>query len=168
MEPTFAAIVRTTGSRPRQLQDALQSLSVQKLPCLPVVTVHGDDAAFERVRSTCQGPTILHASDTARRRGHPLNVGLDYCLGQPSVEFLFPLDDDDMVYPYFTATMAAAFRASDGDVVYSASNRREPAKPPSPGFAAKPFTDLFREIFIATGSYAVRASALRSSGVRVD
>src|SRR5258708_31985955 len=168
--PSFAAIVRTTGSRPQELLEALQSVALQKLPCMAVVVAHGDDAAAERVRDTCAGNAdgqplvILHAPDTARKEGYPLNVGLDHCLAVPSVKYVFTLDDDDIVYPYFTYTMAAAFVASEADVVYAICNRREPGQLPTAGFARKPFYHLFHTNFIVTNSYAIRAAALRQSG----
>jgi hypothetical protein len=172
---SFAAIIRTTGDRPGQLLEALQSLSLQPAPCLPVVVVHGDAGAFASVNRTvaanCDALRIpvLHASDTQRMRGYPVNVGIDYCLAnQPAIEFIFLLDDDDIVYPYFTSMLARAFLVSDADVIYAASNRKEPGDGPSPGNRALPICFLFKQNFIASNSYAVRSEALRNSGLRMD
>lgn len=173
--PAFAAIIRTRGDRPRQLLEALQSVSLQQAPCLSIVVVHGDAGAFSLVNRAVSGngdapkANVLHASDTQRKLGYPFNIGLDYFLAhQPAVEFVFMLDDDDIVYPFFTSMLGRAFSASGADVVYAASNRREPGELPWPGRAALPLYFLFKENFIATNSYAVRLEALRKSGLRMD
>ena len=173
--PSFAAIIRTTGERPRQLLQALQSVSLQQTPCLSIVVVHGAAGAFSRVTHAVAGngaapqANVLHANDTQRKLGHPFNIGLDYCLAhQPAVEFVFLLDDDDIVYPFFTSMLGRAFSAGGADVVYAASNRREPGELPSAGCPALPFYALFKQNFIATNSYAVRLEALRKSGLRMD
>jgi hypothetical protein len=171
----FAALIRTTGSRPLLLLDALQSLTLQHVACLAVVIVHGGAAAHAEVERICGESgaagrvVILPAAETQRRRGYPINVGIEYCFMQcPEVEFIFLLDDDDIVYPFFTSTMAAAFFASGADVVYAASNRREPGQPASEGYFPKPIHHLLRENFITSNSYAIRASTLRNSGLRMD
>jgi hypothetical protein len=170
----FAALVRTTGARPQLLLDALQSLTLQRAGCLPVVIVHGDAAAYAAMQLVCADSdaagrvVILRAPETQKRRGYPINVGIEYCLTQrPEVEFVFFLDDDDIVYPFFTTTMAAAFRASGADVVYAASNRREPGQPPVAGYFPEPIHHVLRGNFITSNSYAIRAAALRVSGLRM-
>jgi len=172
---SFAAIIRTTGDRPRQLLQALQSVSLQQAPCLSVVVVHGDAGALALVNQAVAGNgnahrvTVLHADDTLRKRGYPVNVGIDDCLAnQTAIEFVFLLDDDDIVYPYFTSMLGRAFLASDADVVYAASNRKEPAEVPSPGRLALPLYCLFKQNFIPSNGYAVRLEALRKSGLRMD
>jgi len=171
----FAAIVRTTGSRPQLLLDALQSLALQQSQCVPVLVVHGDDTRYSLVKRICDESSVassaivLRASDTTRRRGYPINVGLDYCLAHLSnASYIFFLDDDDIVYPFFTGTMAAAFLTSEADVVYAASNRREPWQPAEPAYSPKPVYHLFCENFIPINSYAIRLQSLRESGVRMS
>jgi len=155
------------------LLDALQSLTLQKAGCLPVVIVHGDAAAYTAVRRICrdsaaEGVVILHAAETRKRRGYPINVGIEYCLTRcPEVEFVFFLDDDDVVYPFFTTMMASAFLASGADVVYAASNRRELGQPAAPGYFPEPIHHMLRGNFITSNSYAIRAATLRDSGLRM-
>jgi hypothetical protein len=173
MTASFAAIVRTTGSRPELLLDTLQSLSLQALPCHAIVVVHGDDQAYSAVKRTCEDSsahvTVLHAPSVARRRGYPINLGLDYCAANlPDIDFLFFLDDDDIVYPFFTGTMAAAFGCAEADVVYASSNRRTLGQPTEPGYTAMPILHIFRENFIPINSYAMRHSALIRSGARMS
>jgi hypothetical protein len=170
----FAALVRTTGERPLLLLDALQSLALQRVGCLPVVIVHGEAAAYAAVQRICRESdaanqvVTLRAPETRRRRGYPINVGIEYCLTKrPEVDFIFFLDDDDIVYPFFTHTMAAAFLASGADVVYAASNRRDPGEPASAGYFPRPIHHLLCENFITSNSYSIRVSALRDSGLRM-
>ena len=169
---SFAALVRTTGDRP--MLDTLQSLALQSLKCVPVVIVHGDAETYARVKRNCDessagsSAVVLHANHTDRKRGYPINVGLDYCLEQlPGADFLFLLDDDDIVYPFFTRVLAAAFLASQADVVYAASNRREPGQPASSSWDLQPVYHLLRHNFITSNSYAIRLEALRKSGLRM-
>jgi hypothetical protein len=172
---SFAAIIRTTGDRPRQLLQALQSVSLQQIPCMSVVVVHGDDGALASVNRAVEGNgnaqrvTVLHADDTRRKRGYPVNVGIDYCIArQPEIKFVFLLDDDDIVYPYFTSMLARTFPVCEADIVYAASNRKEPGDPPSRGTRALPIGFLFKQNFIPSNSYAVRLESLRKSGLRMD
>lgn len=174
--PAFAALVRTTGARGRSLQESLQSLALQSLPCIAVVIVHGSLETYARVREGCGQSgspdlvRVLHAPDMdpRRKRGYPINVGLDYCLGQlPDLQYLFLLDDDDIVYPFFTGTMALAFRASEADVVYATANCREAGKPLTAAYPYRPYTHLFDRNFIPSNGYAIRAEALRRCSVRV-
>jgi hypothetical protein len=173
-EPVFAALIRTTGARNQLLLEALESLALQSLPCLAIVIVHGTEEAYSRVQAVCHEASlvrVLHApnSDPRRKRGYPINVGIDYCLNQASnVQYLFLLDDDDIVYPFFTSMMSAAFDASAADVVYATANRREEGKPLELAYPPKPFYHLFDQNFIPSNSYAIRVDALRRSGVRVD
>jgi hypothetical protein len=81
---------------------------------------------------------------------------------------LFLLDDDDVVYPFFTSVMAAALRTSEADLVYANTNRREAGKPLAPSYPLKHYRHLFDQNFIPSNGYAVRVEALRRSGVRVD
>ena len=171
--PRFAALIRTTGARSLSLQEALQSVALQSEPCLSIVIVHGGGEAYAGVRQECgQSELIrlLHAPNTdgRRKRGYPLNAGIDYCLLEAGIEYLFFLDDDDIVYPFFTRCMAAAFAASDADVVYAAANCREEGKPLTAAWPAKPWQHLFDRNFIPSNGYAIRAEALRRTGVRLD
>jgi glycosyltransferase involved in cell wall biosynthesis len=163
----FAAIVRTMGDRPQLLQQALESLTFQQDRCRAIVVVHGDSSAHQKVQQVCRRVgglehVALHAKDTGKRRGHPLNVGLDHCYDSESQpDFLFFLDDDDIVYPFFTRIMAAAFLTSQADVIYAASNRKEFGRPAAVGYTPKPIFLLLYENFITINSFAVRMETLR-------
>jgi glycosyltransferase involved in cell wall biosynthesis len=114
---------------------------------------------------------VIHApdSDSRRKRGYPINVGIEHCLNTlPGIQYLFLLDDDDIVYPFFTRMMADAFEQSGADLVYANSNRREAGKPLAPSFPLKPYYHLLEQNFIPSNAYAVRTDALRRSDVRVD
>jgi glycosyltransferase involved in cell wall biosynthesis len=172
-QPIFGALVRTTGARNPLLLEALESVALQSLPCLAIVVVHGSEDAYAQVKAICGDAStlVLHASteDPLRRRGYPINVGVDYCLSQlPHIQYLFLLDDDDIVYPFFTRMMAAAFEASQADVVYSTANCRETGKPLAQAYPLKPYYHLFDRNFIPSNSYAIRAETLRRTPVQVD
>ena len=170
----FAALVRTTGLRNQLLLEALHSLSLQSLPCIAIVVVHGTDESYSKVQQTCENISlaqVIHApnSDSNRKRGYPINVGIEHCLSQlPDIQYLFLLDDDDIVYPFFTKVMADAFACSEADLVYANTNRRESGKPLAPSFPLKPYYHLLEQNFIPSNGYAVRTAALRRTGVRVD
>jgi hypothetical protein len=170
----FAALVRTTGSRNQLLLEALHSLSLQSLPCIAIVVVHGTAESYWQVQKACENISlaqVVHApnSDPGRKRGYPINVGIEHCLNQlPDIQYLFLLDDDDIVYPFFTKAMADAFACSDADLVYANTNRREAGKPLAPSFPLKPYHHLLEQNFIPSNGYAVRVAALRRTGVRVD
>ncbi len=174
MLSSFAGIIRTQGHRPELLADALQSLSLQQFPCHAIVVVHGDLERYDEIRNTFQQSgaapvVVLHAPDASRRRGYPINVGLDYCATElRELDFVFFLDDDDIVYPFFTDTIAAAFFASEADVVYAASNRRAPGEPTEAAYSPSPIHHLLPQNFIPINSYAMRFSALLASGARMS
>jgi hypothetical protein len=170
----FAAIVRTTGARNQLLLEALHSLSLQSLPCLAIVVVHGTSESYSQVKATCQSVSfarVIHAanSDSGRKRGYPINVAIDYCLNElPHIEYLFLLDDDDIVYPFFTKMMAEAFACSAAGLIYANANRRVAGKPLGPSFPLKPCHHLLEQNFMPSNSYVIRTAELRRSGVRVD
>jgi hypothetical protein len=174
--PEFAALIRTTGVRDQSLREGLQSLALQGEPCLAIVIVHGSAESHARVQQSCLANhpadliRVLHApdSDPRRKRGYPINVGIDYSLNVPGIQYVFLLDDDDIVYPFFTAVMASAFAASEADVVYATANRREAGKPLAAAWPLQPYPRLFDRNFIPLNSCAIRAEALRRSGARAD
>src|SRR5579884_483476 len=168
----FAFIVRTQGLRPGPLADALQSIALQKLPSRAVVAVHGDELRLAGAREICRASDadclVLHAPDTSRKVGYPANAALDYCLAEPQIEYIGMLDDDDVVYPFFANRLVKALQLMSADVAYAASNRRDSQNGLAPAFAARPIYCLLQENFIPTNAFAVRAEALRRSGVRFD
>jgi hypothetical protein len=170
----FAALVRTTGARNDLLLEALHSLAIQLQPCVAIVIVHGTSDHYAKVSKACAKfslAQVIHApnNDPKRRRGYPLNVGIEHCLNKlPNIEYLFLLDDDDLVYPFFTSVMTDAFSWSDADLVYAISNRHEKDKPLAPSFPLKPYYHLLEQNFIPSNAYAIRTEALRRTGVRVD
>jgi len=63
---------------------------------------------------------FLHAPDLKRRRGYPLNVGIDYLSAhQDDYDYLCFLDDDDIFYPNFAKTLSQALQDSGKDVVFA-------------------------------------------------
>jgi len=138
------------------------------------VVVHGTFESYSQVKASCESINFaraIHApnSDSGRKRGYPINAGIEYCLNElPHIEYLFLLDDDDIVYPFFTKMMAEAFACSEAGLIYANANRREAGKLPEPSFPPKPYYHLLEQNFMPSNSYAIRTSELRRSGVRVD
>jgi hypothetical protein len=113
---------------------------------------------------------LLPAADPGRKRGYPLNVGLRYCLERdPPFEFLFFLDDDDTIYPFFTRVLSAAFLCTSADLVYTPSMQRggDGQLVESRHRLDAPWR-LLSANFITINSYAIRAESLRRAGVWVD
>jgi hypothetical protein len=131
-----------------------------------VVVVHGDAAAADRVRAIAAEAAgeveVLHAPDTRRRRGHPLNVGLEHLYRTANdLGFVFFLDDDDIVYPMFAERMSEALVATGADLVHAASNRRVPGQPAERGYVPLPAPCLLVDNFIPINAYAVRFASAR-------
>ena len=171
---SFAAIVRTQGKRMDSLAEALESLSFQRPACLAVVVVHASESVLSPVDAVCRSVeglnyVLCHAKDTGKKRGYPLNVGLDYCYQQEKeLSALLFLDDDDIIYPFFTRKTAQALAATGGDVVYAASNLRRPGQFPEPAYRPVHIAHLFIENFIPINSYAIRFSRLRKARLLFD
>ncbi|QTA84464.1 glycosyltransferase family 2 protein [Desulfonema magnum] len=174
-EYAFAVIIRTTGKRNDSLAEALQSVAFQHLKCLAVVVTHGTDTQIlSEVDSVCKeintlDYVLLHATDTHKKRGYPLNVGLDYCYNCGfTFDAIFFLDDDDIVYPFFTQKMRQAFDATDADVIYSASNQRHLGSQPEEAYRPKHISYLFIENFIPINSYSVCFRSLKENNLLFD
>ncbi len=173
-KPTFAAIVRTKGDRPCQLREALISLTFQCPPCKAIVVVHADAARHGQVVQCCSEVegldfVVLHAGETWRQRGYPLNVALRYCYQSSSeVDYLCFLDDDDIVYPFFTRVLADAFLTSGADLVFAAANRRCGDLPAESGYVLRPAAWIVYQNFIPINSFAVKLKVLRVANVYFD
>jgi hypothetical protein len=167
----FAGIVRSTGTRTDSLAEALQSISFQNPPAKAVVVVHGDAGALKSVSEVCASVpaldyTVLHAPDRTRKRGYPLNVGLRYCLDRdPAFEFVFFLDDDDIVYPFFTRILSDAFLHTSADLVYTPANQRNGEQTMESPHRLDSVLRLLTANFITINGYAVRAASLQQAGV---
>lgn len=167
-QPRGAVIIRTQGQRPGLLLEALASVAMQTLPVTAFIVVHGDATQLERVQAAIRGIhddlQLLHAPETGRCRGYPLNLALRriYAAG-PGLDFLFFLDDDDRVYPEFSAAVTEVFRHLGADVVYAASQSRVPGEPAAPAYAPLPVACLLVENFIPINAYAIRIAAIRQA-----
>lgn len=165
--PRGAVITRTQGKRPALLREALSSVAGQLVPVTAFIVVHGDAAQVDHVRAVIKGihddVQILHAPATGRHRGYPLNLALQRIYEEDRLDFLFFLDDDDIVYPEFSAAVTTAFREQSADVVYAASQSRVPGEAAIPGYAPLPITCLLIENFIPINSYAIRLDAIRQT-----
>ncbi len=168
LDHSGVTIMRTQGKRVDLLSEALHSLASQGIPINAIVVVHGDQSALSAVSEFCTGIQgkieVLHAPETQRRRGYPINVALTHLYeSKREFGFLFFLDDDDVVYPMFATKMLEALAVSDADLVYAASNKRVPWEPTEPGRAPLPAACLLVGNFIPINSYCVRFTSLRAA-----
>jgi glycosyltransferase involved in cell wall biosynthesis len=166
-----ACLVRTQGKRLSLLKRSLESIEAQEYPITPVVIVHGDVEAFREVQRSLSAShssaVVLQASDTSRRRGHPLNVGLDHILtSSDRYDYLTILDDDDIYYPSFSARVVGALNSTAADVVFGLTNRREADGTVHGDHPAWPTSFLVQQNFIPTNSLAIRANLIRNTGCR--
>ena len=177
-KPPFAAnpprgicFVRTQGKRFDYLLDALLSIHRQTQPLTPCVIVHGNDEVFLQVQDFLQEHHIkailLHAPDLKRRRGYPLNVGIDYLRAhQDDYDYLCFLDDDDIFYPTFAKTLSQALQDSGKDVVFAQTMGKAkdgslaPIHPPLPPIC------LAAGNFIPINAYVVRADFFLAANIR--
>lgn len=169
----FTALLRTQAGRLDMLDEALRSLHIQDPPVRGLVTVHDDAAAFEAVAGFCRErgfrAEVIHAPDTSRLRGYPLNVALEWLRRQEArPDFVFMLDDDDIVYPNFTSRMLETLRCSRGDFVYAASNKRLPWQPAEAAYTPLPSSCLIAANFIPTNSYCLRYESLAKAEAVFD
>ncbi len=171
--PRGAVVIRTQGRRTALLAEALASVAGQSVAVTAFVVVHGDGVALGRVEDVIsglhEGIRILHASDKARLRGYPMNLALEQIYdAREEFDFLFFLDDDDIVYPTFCKTMSDVLRQQDVDLVYAASNRKVPSETATPGYAPLPPICLLIENFMPINSYIIRLGAVRGARLRFD
>lgn len=166
------AVVRTQGLRNELLLEALRSLRIQTDPIAAVLVVHGGPDALRTVREVTaglEGVEVLHAPETDRLRGHPLNVALAHIHASPAPwGFVCFLDDDDVLYPTFASAMIAALRSTGADLVHAASNKRVLGGPAQSAYVPLPAPTLLVQNSIPINAYAVRAEALRTARLEFD
>ncbi|MEQ8840652.1 MAG: glycosyltransferase family 2 protein [Acidimicrobiales bacterium] len=115
--PSFSVIVRTQGTRPTSLHEAIESLAAQHHREFDVVVVvHGDEATAEGVRRDLGSRAGLRLDVIGVQgggRSTPLNAGLERVTGS-HVCFL---DDDDLVDDDWLAAFADAIGAAPSAVI---------------------------------------------------
>ncbi len=171
---SIAVIVRTQGIRQPLLKEALTSISGQSNSCLAVVVAHAGIEMLEMVESVCReipslSWVLIHADRVENKRGYPLNIGLHYvCASLNDVEAIAFLDDDDILYPNFSARMIQTLRETGADVICAASNRSVPGQAVEEGYRPVSFLNLFVQNFIPINSYIIRLASLTKTPVFFD
>jgi glycosyltransferase involved in cell wall biosynthesis len=157
-------VIRTQGIRIEMLQEAVESVISQDISTDALVVVHGNMAAYDLVAKSLvnfeNNVALIHAPDVSRSRGYPLNLALHRLFDRSAYDFLFFLDDDDIVYPFFAAKMHEALNVSRADVVYAASNRRTLGRSVEMGYGLLPPSCLIAGNFIPINAYCIRFSSL--------
>ncbi|QEZ47536.1 glycosyltransferase [Cupriavidus oxalaticus] len=167
-----ACLIRTQGQRLELLEEAVNSVLQQTVPVTPCIVVHAGKAAFEIVKQWVgrfgDRVEILHADAPGRRRGYPLNVGLDFVEANAErFDFFCILDDDDIYYPMFAERLSAALRISGADIAYCMTNSRVPGQQPKSAHPPLPTAALVVGNFIPINAYVVRTGLLVKSGARM-
>ncbi|WP_419944769.1 glycosyltransferase family 2 protein [Candidatus Poriferisodalis sp.] len=182
--PTFTAIVRTQGHRPRSLLEAVGSLAAQTWTHFDmVVAVHEAPHVAARVESELNAAAgaapadyrVLHVSEGGTRT-KPLNAGLDAAEG----DYVCFLDDDDLAEPNWLAVFAGGAADAPGQIIrartarqpWLASDTGEPQTPAGPVEYVYPptFDQLAHFSYSETPicSLALPRAALNSFGLRFD
>ena len=164
-------LIRTQGRRLNLLAEAIQSIADQALPIVPCVIVHGDERSYQLVARWAAGlkqeTILLNAPEPARRRGYPLNVGLDYLRKHADeFDFMCILDDDDIFYPTFSERLTNALAFSGCDVAYGLASQRTPWQPPQRCHLPMPTPCLAVANFIPINSYIVRTDLIVANELR--
>lgn len=146
---TFTVIVRTQGTRPGSLREALDSLATQTFPGFDVVVaVHGTDEVADQVRAGIDerlADRLRVVAVSGDGRSRPLNSGLDHVTGS---HFCF-LDDDDLARPDWLRSFADAAADSPGAIIRAVTETQawttdggvEPVR--AVGAIERPFPDRF-------------------------
>jgi hypothetical protein len=164
-------IIRTQGKRLHLLAETVASVLDQTVASRPCVVVHGGDDLADEVRAWLVSQQlealVIGAPNKDLRRGYPLNVGLDYLRANASVyDFVFFLDDDDIIYPFYAERLTALMNMTGCDVAVALANSRVPWKPSQPGHQQLPVSALVAGNFIPIHCYVIRTAFLAANALR--
>lgn len=165
-------LIRTQGNRLDLLEETVNSVLAQLVCITPCIIVHGNEEAFGIVSQWAQQFSgrvqLLHAYSTGRRRGYPLNIGLDFVeQNAEKYDFFCILDDDDIYYPLFSERMIMALSLAESDVAYCTTNSRVLGQQAESAHPPFPTSCLVAGNFIPTNAYVVRTELLVKSGARL-
>ncbi len=174
----FSVIVRTQGTRPTSLREALESLEDQTHPAhqILVMTHTDDDDVVVEVRAlgTDVGASVEIRQVSSGLRTAPLNAGLEAASG----DYVCFLDDDDLARRDWLSAFAVAIQAHPGQIArartgvqqWSTEGTGEPRHPIGP--VVEPFATSFDLLAHVSHnetpicSIAVPLGALRHYGIR--
>lgn len=171
--PESYFIVRTRGNRPQMLTQCLRSIFGQNWPVQIILLNHstneidlsGDFSQIERGQIE-----IVKVKDLKAKRGAPLNIGLRQAMESVGAKetYLSFLDDDDIVYPQFLATLISEAQRTSKTLVYGASFKKIDSLQPEPAFSFRPTLELFVNNFIPINSYVLNLKQLNKNPVYFD
>lgn len=170
--PRGVCLIRTQGRRLDLLEESVNSVLQQTVPITPCIVVHANKSALSVVEQWAKRygdeVHVLHADLPGRRRGYPLNVGLDFVeKNAKRFDFFCILDDDDIYYPMFAERLTAALAISGADIAYCTTNSRVPGQQPVSAHPPLPTAALVVGNFIPINAYVVRTDLLIKSGARM-
>lgn len=162
-------IIRTIGKNLGLLEEAIESVLINDM--VACVVSHTDRSVFELIEGkfSKSNVIVLHAHDVSKKRGHPINVALDYIADNAEqYGFFCLLDDDDYLLPNFADDLLRIATDTRADVVYGLSNsvdangKRHCQHAPCPSIA------LLGGNFITVGSYIVNLRSFLKTGIRLS
>lgn len=166
-------LIRTQGARLELLAEAVASVLRQELKVTPCVLVHGGADSRDKVVGDLAArgldAEVIQAPVRAKKRGYPLNVGLAHLRQNPEkYDFVCLLDDDDILYPFFSTRLAETMNLTDCDVAVSVATSRVPWERVGAGHTLKPWSALVAGNFITNHSYIARTSFLLENDIWFD
>ncbi|MBL7555559.1 MAG: glycosyltransferase [Bdellovibrionaceae bacterium] len=113
---------------------------------------------------------LVNLGHLKAKRGAPLNIGLKLAMeaAQEREAYLAFLDDDDIVYPQFLATLVSEAARTGKTLVYGASFKRVDDAEPEFAFGYRPTMELFVNNFIPINSYVLSLNNLKKDPVYFD
>lgn len=168
--PRGLCVIRTQGKRMGMLREAVESTVVQSPDITPCVVVHASEDVYTSIASMFsanRSVIVLSAPDTRKKRGYPCNVALTYLTEhRDAYDFLCFLDDDDFLYPNFSACLVDGLRHSQADVAFGVSCAISEDRVIRARHAPLPTICLCTGNFIPINSFVVRVDTLLGANIR--
>ncbi|MDD3661858.1 MAG: glycosyltransferase family A protein [Candidatus Dojkabacteria bacterium] len=171
-QPLWTTIIRTRGSGNHTLEETIGSVINQTYPKKSIILVihdpKGQNAPAIRKLVTKLNReisiTLLHG-DPKKKRGNPINVGLDFARKHTKPQFASILDDDDIFYPEMGEVLIGRMLEEKANFAYGNTiiSRRTPYRD---GFAeigkGKGYGEPFNPVRLVAENYLHLSSVIFS------
>lgn len=166
-----ACLIRTQGSRLDLLAETVASVLEQAVKIVPCVIVHGNEGQLTLVKDWLLlrklEAVVLHAPDLTKRRGYPLNVGLNFLRQHvDTYDYFFFLDDDDILYPFYGQRMTELLYLTGCDVGVAEAASRVPWHSTRKENTLKPIGALVAGNFIPIHCFVITMSFLARNDLK--
>ena len=155
------------------LAETVASVLGQSVKIVPCVIVHGNDERLVAVKDWLLfqklDAVVLQAPDLTKRRGYPLNVGLDFIRqNSGNYDYFCFLDDDDILYPFYGQRMTELLYLTGCDIGVAEAACRVPWQATNMEHHLKPVSALMAGNFIPIHCYVVAVGFLLRTDLRFD